>query len=290
MSFYFPERIKIKSKSYFRRLVKPAKAILYISIPIASIYAFFKYLEVHYEKLDLLLGNKIVIILFIIFFSIPIAVCFIWFLYYLFKIVFLFVRDIINIVRTYKKLRNAWFSEAFKNNNVYIPELKITTYNYFKQEFKNESKILRLIYFDVEDIINFPTGENWNIKIALGENRDIFYVIYHTKVGDSRKLINVAIENKDLGDDQQLNTVTRYTSNEIRMHLLKLYISDCNDKGYKEVWYSIGENRIKVADRKEKIRIENLHNLRLEIWASNAIRGNKAFVDAKLKNIWISWE
>jgi hypothetical protein len=286
MKFYYSKRINYKS--YFKKLIKPLKAILYFSIPVGSIYGFLKLFEGTSKGIELFLDNKIVSIIFLILFLIPMAILIFSLLYYLCKITYLYAKDILLKVKSYKKLYSAWRTETYKNNEIYIPILKIPTYNYFTQEFKHESKILKYIYFDIESISNIPFDENWNVKIALGEFRDIFYVIYHTIVSDKNKFMNIAIENKDLGDDRQLKTTTRF--NESRLPLLELYIDDCEEEEYKKIRLREGDNEIKVVNREEKIKAGNLHNLRLEIWASNAIRGKNVLVDAIIKNICISWQ
>jgi len=286
MKFYYSKRIKYRN--FFNKLIKPVKAIIYFSIPIASIYGFLKLFERLSKKLTVFLENKIVIILFVVLFSIPIVICIISLFYYLIKIVVLFTKDIFLKSKSYRGLYREWRSEANKNNEIHIPVLKVPTYNCFTQEFKNESKILKYIYFSVESIRNIPLNENWNIKIALGEYKDVFYIIYHTLINDNIKYMNVAIENKDLGDERQLKTRTRFT--EDRLPHLELYIDDCNEEGYKKIKFLEGDREFQVATREEKIRVANLHNLRLEIWASNVFRGKEVLVDAKIKGICISWE
>lgn len=289
MKIYQP--IKTNFESKIKKIKRIAWLILYISVPVATIYGVFKYFENKIKVFSVLLESKTFSFTILIIIFLPIIALLLYSIFIGLNFTISKLKDIYNKNKNYNDVLRLWNKELNSNNNIYIPVLKIPSYSCFTQEFKNQSRILKVVNFGIEKITS-PQNENWNIKLALGENSDIFYIIYHTDINDSDKVIHVAMNNIDNGDTpniQHHRIFNKFRENNIS--LIELYVDEYSEnEGYKILKYFINDEEIKVKDRIEKIKIENLHNLRLEIWPTRFNQGVSIMLYASIENFSLTWE
>lgn len=287
---YIPKKYQIRSRlKIFPKLLKNFSSWAGIIAGILGLLYAFK------NEVDIIRNfiNRynfiffLVIGLFIILFSVP----FFYVVIIIIKFIFHFFRDLYKIKRNYLTVLNLWDKESKKNNIVIIPKLNIPTYKCFTLDFKNESKKLSELSFNINKIIS-QKDHNWNLKIAfLRNDEDFFYIILHTKMlnetGDKDEL-HIAIENKNLGDTIQKHEIIKKISAK-DLFSFKIQLINCKDTYSREIKIYLNEIEIKVLNRVEKINEKDLHNFHFEIFSSLCFK-EPVWVEAVLKDFLIIWE